>query len=141
MYTAIVLNDASRTNLLNRAGNLIANLGDGFQAITQQGESLTHHATLNMGNLDANLNDPALLNSEVKFVIDSFAYDDKVAAFGVKSVGSTFGNPPVKTINAKPHVTAAINVSNGGKPFLSNKLTNWTPIAPVEVSGNLVVVN
>lgn len=141
MYTAIVLNENSRSNLIAKFGDLITNLGNGFQTITAQGEPLIHHVTLNMGDFDDNLNISSLLNTEIKFIIDSFAYNDKVAAFGVKSIGSTFGNPPVKTINAKPHVTAAINPTNGGKPFLSNQLNNWSPITPTEVIGNLIVVN
>jgi len=51
-------------------------------------------------------------------VVD-YAMDDKVMAVGVKGYSST---------NEKPHITIAVNRANGGKPYLSNKLTDWRKI-------------
>jgi hypothetical protein len=51
-------------------------------------------------------------------VID-YAIDDKVMAVGVE------GYP---TMNAKAHITIAVNRNAGGKPVMSNNLTDWKEI-------------
>ena len=38
--------------------------------------------------------------------------------------------------NNIPHITIAVNVANGGKPVMSNKITNWQTLdKPIELSG------
>ena len=32
------------------------------------------------------------------------------------------------TANTIPHITLAANTAAGGKPFMSNKITNWKPL-------------
>ena len=51
-------------------------------------------------------------------VID-YAIDDKVMAVGVEGYSSN---------NKKAHITIAVNRTNGGKPFMSNQLSDWKPI-------------
>jgi len=143
MYTAVVLDEKSRKNLLNVFADEIRAL-QGFQIKTAQGDSLVHHVTVNMGDFDESLNDKSLLGQEVVMNVVSFAKDERVAAFGVEFLRrnnkSVFGTPSINTINNIPHITAAIK--EGGKPFYSNKLTNWKPTYKVvEVCGILQVCN
>lgn len=145
MYTAVVLTELSRTRILDVFALKIAGLTmDGFQLKTAQGEPLVHHVTLQLGDFDRALNSEHLLGQEIEFHLVSFAADEKVVAFGVeyKELGTcaSFGSPTVRTVNKIPHVTAMINPSKGGKPFLSNKLTNWTPITPMTIKGIVEVV-
>jgi len=38
--------------------------------------------------------------------------------------------------NDIPHITVAVNVAEGGKPFLSNKITDWKTLdSPIHLSG------
>jgi len=145
MYTAVVLNQESRRDLLDVFTDEIRAL-NGFQLQTAQGDPLIHHVTVNMGDFDSELNDKSLLGQEIVMNVISFAKDYRVAAFGVeflrKNGKSVFGIPGVVTINEMPHITAAINLKEGGKPFYSNKLTDWKPTYKVvEVRGVLQVCN
>lgn len=143
MYTAVVLNETSRKRLLDEMPAEILSL-QGFQMVTEAGEPLVHHVTVNLGDFDYDLNPLDLLGQSIDFVVDSFAFDNKVAAFGVRcseSDSSVFGEPSVRSMNLKPHITIAVNVENKGKPFLSNKLTEWVEMVPVSVSGELVVLD
>jgi hypothetical protein len=43
--------------------------------------------------------------------------------------------------NPKPHITIAVNRQGGGKPMMSNKLTNWTKLRiPLSLSGKVTEV-
>ncbi len=103
-YSAVVLTDESHAKLLKVFSGMIP---EGWKPYA-------HHMTLNMGNIDPKYaND---LGNEVELTVVDYAFDDLVIAVGVE------GYP---TNNAKPHITLAVNVDGGGKPFISNKLTNW----------------
>lgn len=146
MYTAVVLNEKSVADILENFCDEMRSVGGGFQMQNAKGDPLLHHVTVNMGELDKELNTTDLLDKEITMNIVSFAKDLRVAAFGVeyKVVNglSVFGDPEVKTKNAIPHITACINLQNGGKPFDSNDLKNWVPLYKViEVKGVLSVVN
>jgi len=39
--------------------------------------------------------------------------------------------------NKIPHITLAVNTSDGGKPYDSNRIENWTKITPINVSGEV----
>ena len=106
-YSAVVLNNESRTKLIQV-----------FQRMIPEGwEVIAHHMTINMGSIDEMYKD--LLGQDVNLNVISYAIDDKVMAVGVK------GAP---TVNNVPHITIAVNRANGGKPYLSNKLTDWRKI-------------
>jgi hypothetical protein len=75
------------------------------------------HMTINLGAID-----PAYakyLGMSVQISVDSIAIDDKVMAVGVNGFYSK---------NNHPHITIAVNRQNGGKPMMSNNLTDWTPL-------------
>jgi len=115
-YTAIVVDDPS----------VILSQFD----IPEGWEPIAHHVTLNMGPAK----NPELVGQSFQVTLNTLAQDDKVMAAGVQMP------PNVPTINATPHITLAVNRANGGKPFLSNKLTNWQPISPITVNGTVVEV-
>ena len=116
-YSAVVIDDESRTKLIQV-----------FQAMIPEGwEVIAHHMTINMGSIDEMYKD--LLGQEAKLNVTSYAIDDKVMAVGVK------GAP---TVNNVPHITIAVNRAEGGKPFMSNKLTDWRKIGfSFEVNGTV----
>lgn len=118
-YTCVLLNPESRRNLLEKL-----NIGNGLEMAGW--EIIAHHMTINMGGAE---NGPAedWLGNEVVLTATTFAENDKVMAVGVKSI--------VPSNNEIPHITIAVNRANGGKPFLSNKLTKWKPITPITLNG------
>ena len=116
-YTAVVLDDDSRASLIKVF----------HQMIPEDFELVAHHMTINMGEINEVYQD--LLGIDVKLTVISYAIDDKVMAVGVK------GCP---TVNEIPHITVAVNRKAGGKPYLSNKLTNWKPINfPINLNGKV----
>jgi hypothetical protein len=119
-YSAVVLTDESHVKLLKVFSGMIP---EGWKPYA-------HHMTLNMGNIDPKYaND---LGNEVELTVVDYAFDDLVIAVGVE------GYP---TNNAKPHITLAVNVDGGGKPFLSNKLTNWKPTGfQIKITGIITEV-
>ena len=50
-----------------------------------------------------------------------------IVAVGVSS--------PIPSKNEIKHITLAVNRKNGGKPFLSNKLKQWSPTNPLTLKG------
>ena len=146
MYTAVVLTPESRSKIIQTCKNEIDSLGTGFQMRNAQGQDLLHHVTINMGDIDRTLNPKIEIGTLIKMNIVGFGKNDKVAAFRVgndalANNGVVFGTPPIVTANNIPHITAAINPSNGGKPFLSNQIQTWSFVPKFEVSGVLQIVN
>tara|TARA_R110002074_G_scaffold331905_1_gene502310 strand:- start:303 stop:722 length:420 start_codon:yes stop_codon:yes gene_type:complete len=94
-------------------------------------EEFAHHMTIGLGPLPDNL--LARRGDQVRLQVVSFAQDDKVKAVGVNHPDDIQSN------NTQPHITLAVNRGAGGKPYLSNKLTNWEPIQPFDVIGVLDV--
>jgi hypothetical protein len=124
MYTAVVLTPDSFDRLKER-----------FHIIVPANWSYKgHHMTINMGSAKSG---PAhnYLGQLVEVNIVSFASDEnKVMALGVECV--------VPSSNAQPHITLAVNVANGGKPVMSNQLTNWVKLPiPMTVMGTVQEIN
>ena len=116
MYTAIVLDKDSRTRLMEM-----------FSHLPKEWELICHHMTINMGSADKG---PAKdkVGQEINFIAKEIAQDDKVIAIGLQN--------DLPTINKKPHITIAVNRGNGGKPVMSNYLSNWQPLStPIYLSG------
>jgi hypothetical protein len=106
-YSAVVLDEASKQKLIKV-----------FKPMISEGwEIIAHHMTLNMGTIDPKYVDD--LNKDVELSVTDYAIDDKVMAVGVK------GYP---TNNKKAHITLAVNRQGGGKPVMSNNLTDWRQI-------------
>lgn len=109
-YSGVVLDEKSRTLLLQKVGKLIPS---GWKIIA-------HHMTINLGELKPEWKRE--LDSTVYLRVSTFAIDDKVAAVGVSGFHS---------INSNPHITIGVNRSGGGKPFQSNNLKDWKPISQI----------
>jgi len=119
-YSAVVLDDFSRERLINKFKDMIP---EGWEVIA-------HHMTINMGELDPEFE--KYLGLSVRLSVNDIAMDDKVMAVGVSGFDSR---------NAKSHITLAVNRANGGKPMMSNKLTDWKALKrPLMVSGKVTEV-
>ena len=123
-YSAVVLKSQSRLKLIEY-----------FKAIIPEHyEIIAHHMTIKMGALDVDSTEKQdMINgTNIQLNVTDYAIDDKVMAVGVK------GYP---TTNAKPHITIAVNRAEGGKPFMSNKLTDWRKIGfSFELIGNVMEI-
>ena len=112
-YTALVLDSDSRAKLIRAVGMFIR----------PEWEVIAHHMTISFG-ADSH-ND----EGEAKFVTAThFGELDNVCAVRV-STGE------LELSNDVPHVTIAVDREAGGKPFFSNKITKWTKIEPLVLSG------
>ena len=119
-YSAVVLDEKSRSRLLEKIKNEIP---EGWDVVT-------HHMTINMGELDPEY--VKFLGMPVRLSVDEVAINDKVMAVGVSGFNSK---------NAKPHITIAVNRQAGGKPMMSNSLTDWQKLKrPLLISGKVTEV-
>ena len=114
LYSAVVLDDKSRDMLIHKFKSLVP---DGWDIIC-------HHMTINLGELKDSMKED--IGKEVKLVVHSFGIDKLVLAFGVLGYPSK---------NKQPHITFAVNKKDGGKPFMSNNITNWKTIKEIIVTG------
>ena len=119
-YSAVVLDDRSKERLVQR-----------FKSLIPEGwEIIAHHMTINLGAIDPKYME--YLGWNVRLSVDDFAMDDKVMAVGVSGFESN---------NSKPHITLAVNRKNGGKPMMSNQLTNWEKLKrPLLITGKVLEI-
>jgi|JFJP01.1.fsa_nt_gi hypothetical protein len=123
-YSAVVLDEKSRNRLIKVFWNIIPS---NFEVIA-------HHMTIKMGALDNDSQEKRdLLDGKtIQLTANDYSIDDKVMAVGVD------GYP---THNNKAHITLAVNRQNGGKPFMSNKLTDWKPLGfQIKLTGKVTEV-
>jgi len=66
------------------------------------------------------------LGKKVVLTVTAIGSTDKVIAVKVEGYEST---------NKVPHITVAVNLIDGGKPVMSNDITNWMPIKQFMLSG------
>ena len=90
-------------------------------------EFIGHHMTINMGPLKEEYK--PLLGQSMDLLVTHIGTSDKVVAVKVES--------EIKTHNKTPHITVAVNRIEGGKPVMSNNITEWIPIYPFEVEGKI----
>jgi len=119
-YSAVVLDERSRKRLLEK-----------FKSEIPEGwEVIADHMTINLGEIDTKY--AKYLGLVVNLTVNDIAINDKVMAVGVSGFYSN---------NVKPHITLAVNRANGGKPMMSNTLTNWKSIGrPLKISGSVTEV-
>ena len=119
-YSAIVLDDSSRQRLIDKFKNIIP---EGFEIIA-------HHMTINLGEIDPEYE--KYLGLPIRLTVNDIAMDDKVIAVGVSGFN---------TRNPKAHITLAVNRANGGKPVMSNNLTNWERLRrPLSLRGKVTQI-
>lgn len=116
-YTALVLTDESHAKLVAAYK----------KAVPDDWSIVAHHMTMNMGRIKPE--HEHLLGSFADLVVKEFAMDDLVAAVKVES--------DIPTVNAIPHVTFAVNRKAGGKPVMSNELTDWKSVEPMVLRGRI----
>lgn len=106
LYSAVVLDGKSRTRLLQAFAK---DIPEGWKTIA-------HHMTIVFGK---GLDDKSEVGKQVELTVTELGISDMAMAVKVE------GYP---TANAIPHITLAINVAEGGKPVMSNNITNWVKL-------------
>ena len=106
-YSAVVLDESSRSKLLQHFDDIIPN----------DWKKYAHHMTINMGEIDPQYE--KYLGMKVTLRVTKLGISDKVFAVQVEGFPTT---------NEIPHITLAVNTNMGGKPFMSNKINDWRPI-------------
>ena len=107
LYSAVVLDDASKQILLNTI--------KGFEGWTP----FAHHMTI---GFKKSLKDLGLKEHEgntISLAVLEIGESDKAVAVRVSGLVSK---------NTIPHVTVYTNPKTNGKPFDSNKITNWIDV-------------
>jgi predicted kinase len=103
LYTAVVLDAKSSDALIRK-----------YSSIVPEGWNLfCSHMTILFGKP---LEDRSEIGKEVTLDVSSLGISDKAIAVSVKGY---------QTVNAIPHITIAVNLSGGGKPYDSNNITDW----------------
>jgi len=111
LYTAVVLTNQSHGKLMMTLGGLIPD----------DWKKFAHHMTVVFGQgLPENLEKYDGMN--VKLTATKLGISDKAIAVKVEGFYSN---------NDIPHITIAVNTQAGGKPFDSNKITDWKPLSEV----------
>jgi len=113
-YSAVLLDQQSHDKLLNTIGDKIPT---GWK-------TYAHHMTINMGSLK----DQNELGKNVELTASEIGISDMAIAVKVDGYHSK---------NIIPHITVAVNVIGGGKPVMSNNITDWHPIPPIKLSGTV----
>lgn len=112
LYSAVVLDEKSKSKLMS---NLNKHIPEGWSKIG-------HHMTIVFGKGIENKED---IGKTVTLTVTSIGNSDMAVAAMVGGY---------KSVNKVPHITLAVN-PNGGKPVMSNDITNWKSITPFEISG------
>jgi len=114
-YSALVLNPVGRKSLLKSLAPLIPN---GWEVVA-------HHMTIEFPAKSHPLEGAYRLVYPI-----AFACDGKVCAVKLKGVGIA-----KESKNETPHITIAVNRAEGGKPVMSNNLTDWQKIPECLIGG------
>jgi hypothetical protein len=109
-YTAVVLDSNSRERLRQEFYSRDGAIPDGW-------EWISHHMTIKMGALTEPMRSE-LVGKEARLVIKTLGVDNMVMAVGVSGFYSE---------NKQPHVTLGVNRVEGGKPHMSNNISDWKP--------------
>ncbi len=123
-YTGIVPNDSISDNKVISSQSILSSF-----KIPEGWISYANHMTINLGGAKENI--IKLIGQDIDFSLVAVAQDDKVMAAKVQS--------SVPSVNETPHITLAVN-SQGGKPMMSAKLTDWKPINPIQLQGKILEV-
>lgn len=111
LYSAVVLDTASRTKLLDMVGN---NIPEGWVPIA-------HHMTINLGPLK----DKADIGKEITLTVTEVGISDMAVAVKVDGYA---------TKNDVAHITLAVN-PEGGKPAMSKDITKYQSIKTFMIKG------
>ena len=115
LYCAVVLSESSRQLLLNTFG----------KEAPSDWKWICHHATICFGHG---------LVGEMKYDLGK-EITLKVTHIGKSNMAMAVVVDGIKSDNAVPHITLCVNESAGGKPKMSNDITNWEPISQIVIYG------
>ena len=115
-FCALVLDEESKTKLIQ------------YSEIPKGWEVFAHHMTINMGEIKPEYE--KYLGMTAKLRVTKIGMSDLAMAAMVDT--------NIPTLSTIPHITIAVNRAEGGKPFYSNKITNWKPIQfAIELTGKV----
>ena len=112
LYSAIVLDEKSTNKLLSELENYIP----------KSWKKFAHHMTVLFGGALPKKED---LDKTITLTATDIGATDMAIAVKVSGYAS---------FQKVPHITLAVN-PNGGKPVMSNNITNWKPIKPITLTG------
>ena len=115
-YSAVVLNQQSHEKLLEELK----------EYIPENWKTFAHHMTINLGKL--NPPEDSLINQEAILIASEIGISNMAIAVKVNGF---------KSNNKIPHVTVAVNTLAGGKPAMSNDITDWHPIQNIKLTGTV----
>ena len=116
LYSCVLLDDKSHGILLNKFAN----------DIPEFWESYANHMTINLGELK----DKSPIGRAVTLTVTHLGKSDMAMAVLVDGYPSK---------NENPHVTLAVN-PDGGKPAMSNEITNWKRIRSFTLTGTVTEI-
>jgi len=114
LYSGVMINEKSKSILLSKIGNMIP---EGWK-------TFAHHMTISFG-------EPLGRREDIGKEFELLAYE-----VGISDMAMAVKVDGYPSNNEIPHITVAVNVAEGGKPFMSNKITNWSPLdTSIKLSG------
>ena len=116
LYSAVVLDNESKQKLLSHTESYIP---DGWKIFA-------HHMTITLGEL----RDKSDIGKTVNLMVTNIGVSDMVVAVSVEGYTSK---------NKTPHVTVAVN-PDGGKPVMSNDISEWVEVPSFSLSGVITEV-
>lgn len=114
LYSAVVLDEKSKSKLLSKIS-----VPDGW-------ETIAHHMTIVFGKGLESVNMEDLKGENLTLTVTHLGVSDKAIAVKVSGCYST---------NKISHITVAVDSKNGGKPVMSNDITNWSEIQSFTLNG------
>lgn len=127
MYTCFTLDPAAQYELITR-------LQRTFPLLSEKGEFICHHVTVNMGGVQDG--PAAWIPLGMSILMEpthvGILGDHDVVAFRMKGV-----NCDIPTVNKHAHVTMYVRRDRGAKPVMSNDITDWEPFEGPQVYGTL----
>lgn len=118
LYSAVVLDEKSKNELLAKFD------------IPEGWKTFAHHMTIVFGKgLPEDMKSD--LGKTVTLTVKELGVSDMAMAVKVGGYPST---------NNIPHITIAVNVNEGGKPVMSNQITNWKPVKNFNITGTVTEV-
>lgn len=118
LYSAVVLDEKSKNELLAKFD------------IPEGWKTFAHHMTIVFGKgLPEDMKSD--LGKTVTLTVKELGISDMAIAVKVDGYPST---------NNIPHITMAVNVNEGGKPVMSNQITNWKPVKNFNITGTVTEV-
>lgn len=115
LYSAVVLDEASRLKLLTTLGG----------EIPTDWKVIAHHTTICFGHgLPRDMKHD--LGKTIQLTVTHIGSSDMAIAVVVSGI---------KTDNAIPHITLAVNDKAGGKPKDSNDIKEWEAIRQIKLTG------